>query len=332
MILITGGAGYVGSHANKQLNRSGHETVVFDNLVHGHREFVKWGEFFFGDLANRKSIRHCFTTYPIEAVMHFGGFAYVGESVTDPSGYYGNNVVNTLNLLDIMKEFHTKYFIFSSSCAVYGIPQRIPLTEDHPQHPINPYGRTKLMVEDILKDYDRAYGIRYVNLRYFNASGADPDGEIGERHDPETHLIPLVLDAAIGNKEDIKIFGTDYDTPDGTCIRDYIHVTDLADAHLLSLAHLMNGSGSDAFNLGNGNGFSVRDVIETAQKVTGKVIISTEWARREGDPPVLVGSSEKAKTILGWRPRYADLATIIDTAWQWVNKFHKTVVRSWQNA
>ncbi|MCX5854769.1 MAG: UDP-glucose 4-epimerase GalE, partial [Deltaproteobacteria bacterium] len=236
MILITGGAGYVGSHTNKQLNRNGYETVVFDNLVYGHREFVKWGEFFFGVLANRKSIRHCFTTYPIEAVMHFGGFTYVGESVTDPSGYYGNNVVNTLNLLDIMKEYQTKYFIFSSSCAVYGIPQRIPLTEDHPQHPINPYGRTKLMVEDILKDYDRAYGIRYVNLRYFNASGADHDGEIGERHDPETHLIPLVLDAAIGNKEDIKIFGTDYDTPDGTCIRDYIHVTDLADAHLLALA------------------------------------------------------------------------------------------------
>jgi len=317
MILITGGAGYVGSHANKLLAQNGYKTVVFDNLVYGHREFVKWGNFFFGDLADRETIQRCFETYPIKAVMHFGGYAYVGESVVDPSRYYRNNVTNTLNLLDVMRTFHIRHFIFSSSCTTYGIPEHIPLTEDHPQHPINPYGRTKLMVEEILKDYEQAYGIKHINLRYFNASGADPNAEIGECHDPETHLIPLVLDAAMGYREDIKIFGTDYETPDGTCIRDYIHVTDLAEAHLLSLHHLMKGGSSDSFNLGNGNGFSIREVIEMAKKVTGKTIKSIDWGRRAGDPTILIGSFEKAKTALGWRPRYADLATIIETAWLW---------------
>jgi UDP-glucose 4-epimerase len=320
MILITGGAGYVGSHTNKLLNQRGYETVVFDNLVYGHREFVKWGDFFFGDLADREDIRRCFKTYRIEAVMHFGGYAFVGESVTDPARYYRNNVVNTLNLIDIMMEFSACPVIFSSSCATYGLPEQIPLTEDHPQHPINPYGKTKLMVEEILNDYGRAYDIRYVSLRYFNAAGADPGGEIGERHDPETHLIPLVLDAALGRRENIRIFGTDYNTPDGTCIRDYIHVTDIAEAHLLALEYLANGGGSDAFNLGNGSSFSVKEVIETARAVTGRNITATDWKRRDGDPPVLIGSSEKIKKVLLWKPQYEDLAVIIGTAWNWHKK------------
>jgi UDP-glucose 4-epimerase len=320
MILITGGAGYVGAHTNKLLNQNGHKTVVFDNLVYGHREFVKWGEFFFGDLANREDIRRCFKTYRISAVMHFGGFAYVGESVTDPSKYYWNNVVNTLNLLDVMREFLVRHVIFSSTCATYGLPEWIPLTEKHPQRPINPYGKTKLMVEEILEDFDSAYGISHVNLRYFNAAGADPDGDIGERHDPETHLIPLVLDAALGKREDVKIFGTDYNTRDSTCIRDYIHVTDLAEAHLLALNYLMNGGCSKSFNLGNGSGFSVKEVIETARAITEKTIIATDWKRREGDPPVLIGSSDKIKKELLWKPQHDDLAVIIRTAWNWHKK------------
>jgi UDP-glucose 4-epimerase len=320
MILITGGAGYVGSHTNKLLSQRGYETVVFDNLVYGHREFVKWGEFFFGDLAKKEEIRKCFKTYRIEAVMHFGGYAFVGESVTDPSRYYWNNVVNTLNLIDIMREFSICPVIFSSSCATYGLPERIPLTEDHPQHPINPYGKTKFMVEGILDDYCRAYDIRYVSLRYFNAAGADPDGEIGERHDPETHLIPLVLEAALGRRENVRIFGTDYDTPDGTCIRDYIHVTDIAEAHMLALEYLANGGGSDVFNLGNGSGFSVKEVIDTARAVTGKNITTADWNRRDGDPPVLIGCSDKIKKTLLWKPQYEDLAVIIGTAWNWHKK------------
>ncbi len=320
MILITGGAGYVGSHTSKLLSQRGFKTVVFDNLVYGHREFVKWGEFFFGDLANREDIRRCFKTYRFRAVMHFGGFAYVGESVTDPSKYYRNNVVNTLNLLDVMRELLVRHVIFSSTCAVYGLPEWIPLTENHPRHPINPYGKTKLMAEEILEDFDSAYGISHVNLRYFNAAGADPDGEIGERHDPETHLIPLILDAALGKRDNIRIFGTDYDTPDGTCIRDYIHVTDLAEAHLLALNYLMNGGPSKSFNLGNGSGFSVKEVIETAREITGETIMATDWERREGDPPVLVGSSDKIKKELLWKPRHDDLAAIIRTAWNWHKK------------
>jgi UDP-glucose 4-epimerase len=321
MILVTGGAGYVGSHTNKLLSQHDYATVVFDNLIYGHREFVKWGKFFLGDLANKEDLRNCFRTYSFEAVMHFSGYAYVGESVVDPSKYYQNNVANTLNLLDVMREFHVKYCIFSSSCVTYGIPHQIPITEDHPQHPINPYGKSKLMVEQILRDFDSAYGLNHVNLRYFNAAGADPDSEIGENHNPETHLIPLVLYAAQGKREDVKIFGTDYDTPDGTCIRDYIHVTDLADAHLQGLRYLMNGGKSDSFNLGNGKGFSVREVVETARRVTAKDIKATSWERRAGDPPVLIGSADKAMQVLNWKPHYNDLSTIIETAWNW----HKEV-------
>jgi len=318
MILIVGGAGYIGSHMNKFLNKSGYRTVVFDNLVYGSREFVKWGEFVLGDLANKDQIRLCFRKYPIEAIMHFSAFAYVGESVTDPARYYLNNVANTLNLLEVMREErNVRYFIFSSSCATYGIPEGIPITEDNPQKPVNPYGRSKLMIEEILKDYDKAYGIKHVNLRYFNAAGADPEGDIGERHNPETHLIPLTIYAALGINRDVKIFGTDYSTRDGTCIRDYIHVTDLADAHVKAMEYLRTREESDSFNLGNGNGYSVREIIDMVKTISRKDFEVIEAERREGDPPVLVGSSKKAMEVLGWRPQYADIETIVETAYRW---------------
>ncbi|MGN1322332.1 MAG: UDP-glucose 4-epimerase GalE, partial [Methanosphaera sp.] len=245
------------------------------------------------------------------------------ESVRNPEKYYHNNVLNTMNLLHVMLKHDVKKFIFSSTCATYGVPQKIPLVEDHPQNPINPYGWTKLMVERILKDYDKAYGLKSVILRYFNASGADKSGEIGEWHNPETHLIPLILDAAMGKREDIKIFGTDYDTPDGTCIRDYIHVTDLADAHILSLKYLEQNNKSNQFNLGNGQGFSVREVIESVKRVTGKDFKVTESERREGDPAILIGSSKKAKEVLGWNPQYTDIDQIVETAWNWHQKLNK---------
>ncbi len=317
MILIAGGAGYIGSHANKILNQKGYETVVYDNLVYGHRELCKWGHFVLGDIADKDQLRLCFKTYPIEAVMHYCAFCYVGEPVEQPAKYYRNNVINTLNLLDVMVEYGVKNFIFSSSCATYGNPIEIPMTENHPQAPINPYGRTKLIVEEILKDFDRAYGIRHVCLRYFNAAGADPDAEIGEWHEPETHLIPLVLQVAAGLRDYIQVFGTDYDTPDGTCVRDYIHINDLAAAHIAALDYLKNGGASTAFNLGNGNGFSVKEVIQTAERITGKSIKIIEGPRRPGDPPTLVGNADKARRILNWQPRYANLEEIVQTAWKW---------------
>ena len=320
MILIVGGAGYIGSHVNKELNKRGYETVVFDNLSYGHEDFVKWGVFERGDLGNIEEIREVFSKYSIEAVMHFAAFTYVGESVEDPQKYYLNNLRNTLNLLQVMLEFEVKKLVFSSTCATYGSPIEIPITEDHPQNPINPYGKGKFMVEKVLEDYSRAYDLRYASLRYFNAAGADPEGEVGELHDPETHLIPLILDAAAGKRDDIKIFGTDYDTPDGTCVRDYIHVTDLADAHIKALEYLKKGGASEFFNLGNGNGFSVREVIDVSREVTGKPIKAVEDERRPGDPPVLVGSSKKAQEILGWKPEYADIRKIVETAWKWHQK------------
>ncbi len=317
MILVVGGAGYIGSHLNKEISKKGYKTVVFDNLSYGHEEFVKWGTFVQGDLGNIQDIRSVFEKYPIEAVMHFAAFTYVGESVEDPQKYYLNNVKNTLNLLQVMLEKNVKQFIFSSTCATYGNPVEIPITENHPQNPINPYGRGKLMVEQFLNDYNKAYRLEYASLRYFNAAGADPDGEIGESHNPETHLIPLILDVAAGKRDDVKIFGTDYNTPDGTCIRDYIHVTDLADAHILALKYLERGGKSDFFNLGNGNGFSVKEVIETAREITCKNIKAVETERRPGDPPILVGSSLKAREVLKWKPKYDDLSKIIETAWNW---------------
>ena len=272
MILIVGGAGYIGSHVNKLLNQKKYKSIVFDNLIYGHKESVKWGEFVLGDTNNLDRIRETFRKYDIDAVMHLSAYAYVGESVVDPEKYYINNVVNTLNLLKVMREFDCKYFIFSSTCATYGNPEYLPLDEHHPQNPINPYGQSKLMIEKIISDYSLAYDLKYVSLRYFNAAGADTDSEIGESHDPETHLIPLALDVANGTKECLDVFGLDYKTSDGSAIRDYIHVSDIANAHILSLEYLKEGGDSNVFNLGNGDGYSVLEVIDVASRISGKQI------------------------------------------------------------
>lgn len=317
MILVCGGAGYIGSHVNKQLNIEGYETVVFDNLIHGHREAVKWGIFIQGDLGCMDDIEKVFAGYDIEAVFHFAAYAYVGESMGQPEKYYYNNVVNTLNLLHVMKKYDCRKIVFSSTCATYGEPERVPITEDMEQKPVNPYGKTKLTVEQIFEDYRKAYGLKYAALRYFNAAGADPAGEIGESHDPETHIIPLVLDAASGKRPCIKVFGMDYETKDGSCIRDYIHVTDLADAHLRALHYLEAGKDSSCFNLGNENGMSVLEIIDAVKRVTRREFSVEISGRRAGDPAVLVGSSRKAERILGWKPQYADVETMIRHAWYW---------------
>ncbi|MDO9045490.1 MAG: UDP-glucose 4-epimerase GalE [Methanobacteriaceae archaeon] len=322
MILIVGGAGYIGSHVNKVLHENGEETLVLDNLSYGHEEFVKWGKFVKGDLSNTELLTNIFKKYTIDAVMHFAAFTYVGESVEDPQKYYVNNLKNTLNLLAVMKEFNVNKFIFSSTCAVYGEPQKLPLSEDHPLNPMSPYGNSKLMVEKILEDYSQAYDLSYVSLRYFNAAGADPSSEIGEWHNPETHLIPLILDAASERRESVSIYGTNYPTPDGTCIRDYIHVLDLAQAHYKALKYLNEKNKSQVFNLGNGNGFSVKEVIQTCQEVTGNRIKVIEDEPRPGDPPILVGSSKKAREVLGWNPQWTDLQDIISTAWNWYQKLY----------
>lgn len=327
-ILVVGGAGYIGSHACKELFKQGYNPIVFDNLIYGHKDFVKWGEFVLGDLNNIDQIRLVFERYKIDALMHFAAFAYVGESVTNPQKYYQNNVVATLNLLNVMKEYNVGKFIFSSTCATYGNPEYLPIDEKHPQNPINPYGMSKLMVENILKDYSTAYDFRFVSLRYFNASGCDIDGEIGEFHDPETHLIPLVLDAALGKRDSIKVFGTDYDTKDGSAVRDYIHVVDLANAHILALQYLLQGGKSEIFNLGNGIGFSVNEVIECVKNVTALTFKVDYVDRRAGDPAVLIGSSEKINSMLGWRPNYHKLDDIISSAWEWHKKLNRNSVLS----
>lgn len=316
MILIAGGAGYIGSHANKALHNSGYKSVVYDNLSTGNIEAVKWGQFIEGDLADISNLAVVFENYSIEAVIHFAASAYVGESVIDPEAYYINNVANTLNLLKCMRDYDCKKIIFSSTCATYGNPQHVPIDESHPQVPINPYGQSKLMVERILSDYSKAYDFKYILLRYFNAAGADPDLDLGECHDPEPHLIPLILEAVKQNTA-INIFGTDYDTHDGTAVRDYIHVTDLAEAHLAALKYLLDGGNSDFFNLGNGNGFSVLEVINAVEKETGKTAIKNTSARRDGDPALLVGDAKKARTLLNWNPRYSDLDVIVKTASNW---------------
>ncbi len=316
-VLVAGGAGYIGSHVAKLLHQKGFHPVVLDNLVHGHRRAARWGTFVEADLADREAVKEVLLEHRIRAVMHFAAHAYVGESVRDPAKYYRNNVANTLALLEAMTDVKSEFLIFSSSCATYGEPERVPINEDHPQLPINPYGRTKLVVEGMLRDFETAYGLRHVNLRYFNAAGADPDGEIGEDHDPETHLIPLVLDVALGVRPHIAIFGTDYPTPDGTCIRDYIHVTDLAEAHVLALQHLLDGGRSRSFNLGNGTGYSVRQVIEAAAQITKQPIAVLEAQRRWGDPASLVGSAERIRRELGWSPQHAGLDAILRTAWDW---------------
>lgn len=317
MILVVGGAGYIGSHTNKELNRRGYQTLIYDNLVYGHKESVKWGRLEVGDLADKEHLEQIFQENPIDAVLHFAAYAYVGESVIEPGKYYRNNVCNTIQLLDVMRKYQVNNLIFSSTCATYGVPATMPITEDMPQKPVNPYGATKWMVERILEDYQKAYGIKYCCLRYFNAAGADPEGELGESHTPETHLIPLILDAASGKREAMSIFGTDYPTKDGSCIRDYIHVTDLADAHIRALEYLIKGGESNCFNLGNGNGDSVWHVIEVVKQITGKEFQVKEEERRAGDPPVLIGSAKKAEQVLGWKPKYAEIETIVEHAWKW---------------
>jgi UDP-glucose 4-epimerase len=319
-ILVVGGAGYIGSHMVKRLGQLGCQITTLDNLSSGHRDAVLCGTFAQGDIADSAFLDDLFRKNPFDAVMHFASFIQVGESVQAPAKYYQNNVVNTLNLLNAMVAFDVKRFIFSSTAATFGEPHYTPIDEKHPQQPINPYGRSKLMVEQALADYDKAYGLKSVCLRYFNAAGADPDGQLGERHDPETHLIPLVLQAASGRRAHISVFGTDYDTPDGTCIRDYIHIADLCEAHWLGVQSLVQGAGSQAYNLGNGNGFSVKEVIDTANSVTGREIPVVYGDRRAGDPARLVADSSAAREHLNWKPAYADLARIIEHAWQWERK------------
>ena len=324
-ILVTGGAGYIGSHAVMTLKNSGFEVIVLDNLSYGHPELVKdvlKVELIVGDTRDRTLLDQLFATRNIAAVMHFAAFIAVGESVVKPDIYYHNNVVGTLTLLQAMLAAEVKKFVFSSTCAIYGMPQEIPMTEEHPRNPLSPYATSKDMVERILADFDQAYGLKSVAFRYFNASGADPSGLLGEDHNPETHLIPLALLTALNKRPSLSIFGTDYPTPDGTAVRDYIHICDLASAHLLGLEYLLLGGESQVFNLGNGNGFSVREVIETARQVTGKEIIAHESERRAGDAPILVGSSQKARSILDWKPQYSDLSTIIAHAWQWHQHRH----------
>jgi UDP-glucose-4-epimerase GalE len=315
-ILVTGGAGYIGSHAVRLFLARGHEAWVYDDLSMGHRAAVPGGRLIVGDLAETPRLDQALVEHRIEAVVHFAAFAYVGESVEHPAKYYRNNLVNTLNLLDAMRRLHIDRIVFSSTCATYGLPEKVPITEDEKQKPINPYGNTKLAVEHTLSDYAAAYNWGFAALRYFNAAGASPDGDIGEDHDPETHLIPLVLQAILGQRPAITVFGSDYPTPDGTCIRDYIHVDDLAEAHLLALEHLDPGKHL-RYNLGTGRGYSVHEVIRLAEEVTGKAVPVKQGSRRTGDPPALVASAEKIQRELGWKPRYTDLRTILETAWNW---------------
>jgi UDP-glucose-4-epimerase GalE len=315
-ILVTGGAGYIGSHAVRLFLARGHDVWVYDNLSMGHRAAVPAGRLLVGDLADVPRLDQAVVQHRIEAVVHFAAFAAVGESVQDPGKYYQNNLVNTLGLMECMRRNGVWRIVFSSTTATYGTPEKVPISEETPQRPVNPYGASKLAVERALADYAAAYGWGYAALRYFNAAGASADASLGEDHTPETHLIPLVLQTALGQRSHIEVFGTDYPTPDGTCIRDYIHVDDLAEAHLLALDRLERGQGL-CYNLGIGRGYSVREVIRTAEDVTGKKITVKDGPRRAGDPPALVASSQRIQRELGWRPRYTDLRPIIETAWNW---------------
>ncbi|MBT8360357.1 MAG: UDP-glucose 4-epimerase GalE [Desulfobacterales bacterium] len=316
-ILVVGGAGYIGSHMCKYLYGHGMRPVVLDNLSLGHREAVKWGPLYEGNMNDSLLLQEIFSKHSIDAAMHFAALCYVGESMSEPLKYYQNNISSTLGLLDAMLEHGVSRLIFSSTCATYGEPQFLPITEDHPQVPINPYGRSKLMMEQILDDLDASCGLKSVCLRYFNAAGADPEGELGEDHDPETHLIPLVLEAALGKSQELTILGDDYPTIDGTCVRDYIHIQDLSQAHYLSLQYLLDENPSKKFNLGNGNGYSIREVIQTAEEVTGRKLSYSYAERRPGDPAMLVGSAERISNELGWKPKYTTLYAIIETAWNW---------------
>ena len=316
-VLVTGGAGYIGSHACKALSQAGYTPVTFDNLIYGHRDAVKWGPLVEGDLADRDLLDTVLRDYSIEAVMHFAAYAYVGESMQDPGKYFENNVTNTLNLLQAMRDTDIGAIVFSSTCATYGMPQSLPIDEAHPQAPVNPYGESKLFVEKALHWFGVAHGIRSVALRYFNAAGADPDGEIGEQHDPETHLIPLIIETALGQRAEIDVFGTDYPTPDGTAIRDYIHVKDLAEAHVLALGHLSNAGESTRLNLGTGQGYSVREVIDAVEKCSGTKIATRHCPRRAGDPAELVADARLAQQVLQWSPAWSSLEQIIETALCW---------------
>lgn len=316
-ILVTGGAGYIGSHACKLLAATGHVPITYDNLSRGNQSAVKWGPLEIGDLEDREKLRVVFRRYRPAAVMHFAAFAYVGKSVELPMLYYRNNVLGSVVLLDTLMEHGVVPFIFSSSCVTYGVPEATPITEEHPQHPINPYGQSKLLVERMLADAGRAYGLPWVALRYFNAAGSDPDREIGEDHNPETHLIPVVLRAA-RDKTEINIHGSDYDTPDGTCVRDYVHVVDIAEAHLRALDYLLNKGASGPFNLANACGYSVKEVIAAAKRVCGRDIAVKVAGRRPGDPPTLIGSAERARKKLGWKPERSALETQIADAWNWI--------------
>lgn len=319
-ILVAGGAGYIGSHTVKELIQEGFNVVVFDNFSTGKKELLVGGELVVGDLMDRESIRETLKSKNIEAVLHFASFIQVGESFKNPRKYYTHNLITSLNLLDAMLESGIKNFIFSSSAAVYGEPQKIPIPESHPLNPFNPYGRSKFFVEKILEDYERAHGLKFISLRYFNAAGADPDGRLGEIHEPETHLIPNILLFLLGKKKSFDLFGTDFPTEDGTAIRDYIHVTDLAKAHVLALKKLLESSRSDFINLGTNKGYSVLEIIKKTEEVTGKTIAYREKPRRKGDVPVLLASKEKAEKVLGWKLCHSDIETIIETAWNWHQK------------
>jgi UDP-glucose-4-epimerase GalE len=321
MVLVTGGAGYIGSHMCKVLRENRIEHVVFDNLERGHERATGRSPIFYGDLRDRTSIDRLFSEFEIETVMHFAAYIEVGESTRKPSQYYRNNLGGTLNLLEAMARAKVGKIVFSSTAAIYGEPSEVPITEDHAKQPTNPYGRSKWMVEQMLDDFDAAYGLRSVRLRYFNAAGADPDGRLGEDHRPETHLIPNVLLAIAGRRDTLKVFGTDYDTPDGTCVRDYVHVMDIADAHLLALKHLDAGGGTRAYNLGTGTGHTVKEVLHAAETVTCKLASVEEVGRRAGDPARLVASAENIKRDLGWSPNYTSLEEMIGHSWDWMREF-----------
>lgn len=316
-VLVTGGAGYIGSHTCKALALHGHTPVVYDNLSTGHKELVRWGNFEYGDILDTQRLRACIRCHRIKGIIHFAASAYVGESVVNPGKYFHNNVCGTLSLLDAMRDEGVPYIVVSSSCAVYGAPHTMPITENTPTNPVNPYGASKLFMERMLADYEKAHGLRWMALRYFNAAGCDPDGETGEWHDPETHLIPRALMAAAGKIPYLEIFGDDYPTPDGTCIRDYVHVSDLADAHVRGLNFLTEDEKSQAINLGAGQGLSIREVLNGVEEITGRDAPHVMSSRRAGDPAVLVADANRAKELLGWKSKRSSLTHVLDTAWSW---------------
>ncbi len=316
-VLVTGGAGYIGSHTAKALARAGFEPVVFDNFSTGHPWAVKWGPLVEADLSDHGALRHAIQRYGIVAAIHFAAYAYVGESVREPRKYFQNNITNTLNLMDALLDTDVEHIVFSSSCAVYGVPESLPIFEDHPKLPVNPYGESKLFIERALDWYGRAYDLRWAALRYFNAAGADPEGELGELHNPETHLLPIVMEAATGKRDAVEIYGVDYPTPDGTCIRDYIHVSDLAEAHVLALQRLLSEAGSFAINLGTGRGISVREIVGAVERIVGARIDARPAPRRPGDPAVLVADPSRAAKLLNWFPKQSELENIVGSAWNW---------------